>query len=108
MKFLRNLLAVLVGLFLYSIIMLVIFIGIISISSAEKKVSVLENSVLHIKLSGNIVEREIDDPFANLGFPGSGPREMGLKEIKEAIRHAKTDENIKGIFLEPKLFMAGA
>ena len=107
MKFLRNLLAVLVGLFLYSIIMLVIFIGIISISSAEKKVSVLENSVLHIKLSGNIVEREIDDPFANLGFPGSGPREMGLKEIKEAIRHAKTDENIKGIFLEPKLFMAG-
>jgi protease-4 len=107
MKFLRNLLAVIVGLFIYSLIMLFIFIGIISISSAEKKVSVAENSVLHIKLNGNIVEREIDDPFAELGFPGNGPREMGLKEIKEAIRHAKSDDNISGIFLEPRFFMAG-
>jgi len=107
MKFLRNLLAVIVGLFIYSFIMLFIFIGIISITSVEKAVSVPENSVLRLKLSGQIIEREIDDPFADLGIFGSGPRDMGLKEIKEAIRHAKADENIKGIFLEPKFFVAG-
>jgi len=87
--------------------MLFIFIGIISISSAEKTISISDNSVLRLKLSGQIVEREIDDPFADIGFPGSGSKNMGLKELKEAIRHAKTDDKIKGIFLEPKFFMAG-
>jgi protease-4 len=76
--------------------MLLIFIGIISFSSAEKTVSVNENSVLRLKLSGQIIEREVDDPFVDLGFPGSGQKDMGLKEIKEAIKHAKSDENIKG------------
>jgi len=107
MKFLRNLLAVLVGLFIFSFIMLFIFVGIISISSAEKTVSISDNSVLHLKLSGQIVEREIEDPFANIGFPGASSREMGLKELKEAIRHAKTDDKIQGIYLEPRFFMAG-
>ena len=107
MKFLRNLLAVLVGLFIYSFVMLFIFIGILSISSAEKTVSVPENSILRLRLNGQIVEREVEDPFASLGFPGAGAREMGLKELKEAIRHAKSDDDIQGIFLEPRFFMAG-
>ncbi len=107
MKFLRNLLAVLVGLFIYSFVMLFIFIGILSISSAEKTVSVPENSILRLRLNGQIVEREVEDPFASLGFPGAGAREMGLKELKEAIRHAESDDDIQGIFLEPRFFMAG-
>jgi len=107
MKFLRNLLAVLVGLFIYSFVMLFIFIGILSISSAEKTVSVPENSILRLRLSGKIVEREVEDPFASLGFPGAGARDMGLKELKEAIRHAESDDEIQGIFLEPRFFMAG-
>jgi len=107
MKFLRNLLAVLVGLFIYSFVMLFIFIGILSISSAEKTVSVPENSILRLRLSGQIVEREVEDPFASLGFPGAGAREMGLKELKEAIRHAESDDEIQGISLEPRFFMAG-
>jgi len=107
MKFLRNLLAVLVGLFLFSLFGVLIMIGIISASSSEKPVSLKENSVLRIELNGNIVERESQDPFENLGFPGGGPKKMGLKEIKEAIRHAKDDDKIEGIFLLPKYFSAG-
>ena len=106
MKFLRNLLAVLVGLFIYSFVMLFIFIGIVSISSAEKTVSVPENSILHLRLNGQILEREVEDPFASLGLPGSR-KDMGLKELKEAIRHAESDDKIQGIFLEPRFFMAG-
>ncbi len=107
MKFLRNLLAVLVGLFIYSFIMLFIFIGILSISSSETTVSVSDNSILRLRLSGQIVEREVEDPFASLGLPGAGAREMGLKELKDAIGHAKSDDKIEGIFLEPRFFMAG-
>jgi protease-4 len=87
--------------------MLLIFIGILSISSAETKVSVQENSILRLRLNGQIVEREVEDPFASLGLPGAGAREMGLKELKDAIRHAKSDDKIEGIFLEPRFFMAG-
>jgi len=107
MKFLRNLLAVIVGLFVFSFIMLFILMGLISISSKEKVVNISDNSVLQIVLNGNIVEREIDDPLAELSFAGTGQREMGLKEIKEAIRHAASDDKIKGIYLEPRLFSAG-
>ncbi len=107
MKFLRNLLAVIVGLFIFNFIMLFILIGLVSVSSKEKVVNISENSVLQIVLNGSIVEREIEDPLAELSFSGVGQFEMGLKEIKEAIRQAASDEKIKGIYLEPRLFSAG-
>ena len=107
MKFLRNLLAVIVGLFIFSFLMFLIFAGIIAASSSEKTVKVSDNSVLEIELSGNLAEQEADDPFADIDFPSRSPREIGLKELKQAIRHAKDDPKIKGIFLEPKIFQAG-
>jgi protease-4 len=107
MRFLRNLLAVLVGLFIFSFIVFFVLLGLISAAATEKTVTISDNSVLQIVLNGNISEREIDDPLAELSFPGMGPLEMGLKEIKQAIRHAKTDDKIKGIYLEPRFFTAG-
>jgi protease IV len=107
MSFLRNLLAVLTGLFVFSLIGIIILMVIISAASTERLVSVEDNSVLQIILSGNLAEREADDPFSDLSFPGMGPREMGLKEIKQAVRHAVTDDKIKGIYLEPRFFAAG-
>ncbi|MBR9998283.1 MAG: signal peptide peptidase SppA [Cyclobacteriaceae bacterium] len=107
MRFLRNLLAVITGLFIFSFILFIILMGIISVASSEKLVTIEDNSVLQIILSGNLEEREVDDPFSELTFPGMGPFEMGLKEIKQAIRHAASDDQIKGIFLEPRFFSAG-
>lgn len=107
MRFLRNLLAVLVGLFIFSFIIFIVFMGIISVASSEKTVTIPDNSILQIEVRGNISEREVDDPFAELSFPGMGPLEMGLKEIKQAIHHAATDDKIKGIYLEPRFFTAG-
>ena len=107
MRFLRNLLAVLVGLFIFSFVLLLILMGIISAASTEKVVNIPENSVLQIVLSGNIVEREVDDPLSELSFPGMGPFEIGLKEVKQAIRHAANDEKINGIYLEPRFFSGG-
>ncbi|MFC2123408.1 signal peptide peptidase SppA [Bacteroidota bacterium] len=107
MNFLRNLLAVLVGLFIFTFFGILIFIGIIAASSSEKPVSIEDNSILRLEISGILVERGSEDPFENLGFPGSGSKKMGLKELKEAIQNAKEDDKIKGIFLQPKFFSAG-
>ena len=107
MKFLSNLLAVIAGLFIFSFLGVLILIGIISASSSEKLVSIEDNSILKLEISGELRERESEDPFENLGFPGGGLKRMGLKEIKEAILHAKEDDKIEGIFLQPKFFSAG-
>jgi protease-4 len=107
MKFLSNLLAVLLGLFIFSFFMFIMLVGIISVSSSEKTVHVEDNSVLHIVLSGVLTEQEADDPFSELNLPTGGPHEVGLKELKTAIRKAKDDPKITGIFLEPRYFSSG-
>lgn len=107
MKFLRNLLAVLAGLFIYSLILFFMMLGIISASSTKRTVKIEDNSVLHLDLDGIITERENEDPLSQLNFPGTGFKEMGLLEMKEAINHAITDDKIRGIYLESKYFSAG-
>jgi protease IV len=75
-------------------------LGIIILASigAEKPVVIKANSVLSLKLNNPITELELEDPIADL-FPEAADRSMGLIQIKEAIAHAKEDENIKGIYL---------
>jgi protease-4 len=113
MKFLGNVLSVIVGLFVFSILsVLVIFglIGIIASSTGDSKVSVKENSILHLDLNGRtLVERTGDDDL-DLGFLGNpfgGEFNAGLVNLKKAINEAKTNENIKGIYLNTGLILAG-
>lgn len=108
MKFLRNLLAVIVGLFLFSLFGFFIMLGIIStISTGKEKIVVAPNSILRINLNRPIVERTMDDPFSDLGiFPGVKSA-LGLLDLTRAIRYAKTDDNIKGIYLDCGSTMAG-
>ena len=59
------------------------------------------NSVLYMKLNYEIQDRSVDNPFSSINF---GTQEMlestGLNVILRNIEHAKTDPNIKGIYLE--------
>jgi protease IV len=112
MKFLGNVLAVIVGLFIFGILSFLILFGIIGMIAAtsEKEVSVKENSVLHLDLNGRMLverttEEEID--FAAFGNPFGGDMNAGLVNLKKAIAEAKTNENIKGIYLNTGLIMAG-
>ena len=107
MKFLRNLLAVLVGLTIFTIGGFIILAILISATSTEQQVKIEDNSVLHFKISGIVAEREMDDPFAEIDMFGASVKNLGLKEMKQAIRHAAADEKIKGIYLEPGFFDAG-
>lgn len=108
MKFLRNLLAVLVGLTLFTGAFFLIMIGVISaIGTAEPKVTIESNSVLKLNLNRPIVERTVDDPFADLGILPGLENALGVLDVKRAIQHAKNDDNIKGIYLDCGSVMAG-
>ena len=107
MKFLRNLLAVIVGLTIFTFIAILILMGLISSASEDKQVTVKDNTVLRLKLNKPITERELEDPFADLPFPGSPPSSIGLIQLRDAISHAKNDDKIKGIYIEAPWVMGG-
>ena len=112
MKFLGNVLAVIVGLFVFSIVAMLIFFGIIGLvaSSSEKEVTLEKNSILHLDLNGRtLVERTSDEDlvFGSFLDPFGGENTAGLVNLKKAIAEAKTNENVKGIYLNAGLFGAG-
>jgi protease-4 len=110
MRFLGNVLAVIVGLLIFSVMSFFILAGLIAvISSSEDEVKVKENTVLVMNLEGRVlVERSDEDEpdFSSLGF-FSGVPTVGLTSLKNAIRSAKDNENVKGIFIKSGTFMAG-
>ena len=112
MKFLGNVLAVIVGLFIFSILSVLVTFGIIAMiaASGEKEVTIKENSILHLNLNGrSLVERTSEDDMdlSFLGNPFGREFNAGLVNLKKAIGEAKTNENIKGIYLNTGLIMAG-
>ncbi len=106
MAFLRNLLATIVGLFIFSMFGFFILIAIIGAASQEEIPVVEENSVLWLKLNGIVKERVLDDPLEDL-FPNASPRMIGLLDLVESIRAAKDDPNIEGIYMEHMYLRAG-
>lgn len=63
------------------------------------------NSVLDLRLSGVISERVPEtDPFTS--FMGRGGLQMGLNDIVGAIRKAKNNDKIKGIYIDSRMMSA--
>jgi protease IV len=93
---------------LASIISMVIFFGMIGslISSASEgkkdKIEKVEaNSILHIKLDYAINDRSSNNPFESFDFSSFESNEgPGLDKIIKSLRKAKTDDKIKGIYLD--------
>lgn len=109
LQFLKIVGATIVGLFLFFILLLIAGGAIIGvIASKEEEVEVKDNTVLHLKIDKPIVEREAEDKLSPLeALPGLSGGSIGLVEVLEAIKHAKNDDRIKGILLEPQFVMAG-
>jgi len=77
-----------------------LIIGIVSSIDDEKTVSVSSNSVLYLNLDQAIVERTPHDAFANLPLVGSdGEKSIGFNDIIRSLEKAKTDDNIKCVYL---------
>jgi protease-4 len=67
-----------------------------------------ENTVLKINLDGDIKERSIENPFEDVDLGPFMPKEtLGIGDIIESLKFAKTDKNIKGIYLEVSNPVAG-
>ncbi len=100
-QFLKFVLASMVGVILVGLIGVFILIGIIVAAGSEKSVEVEPNSVLRIALNYPVTERTPNNPFPVLNLLGvDGDKSIGLNDILANIKKAKTDPNIKGIFLE--------
>ncbi|WP_194774408.1 signal peptide peptidase SppA [Pararhodonellum marinum] len=109
MRFLSNVLAVIVGLLVFSVLAFFMFAGILALASSDEKVTIKEGTVLHLNLENRqLVERGKDDDLNLSGFPGFGSiPEVGLNQLKTAIRTAKDNDNIKGIYLQSGIIFSG-
>ena len=87
---------------IFTIIGIVSLVGMAVSSDTETKVQ--ENSILYLNLEGTLSERVEDNPFQN--FMGETFTSYGLDDILNSIRKAKDNENIKGIYLQPSVFVA--
>jgi protease-4 len=109
-EFIKYTLATIVGIFIASILLFFLSVGLIGamISAADKPVSVQSNSVLYFKIDKPIPDRTSNNPWDNFNYSTfTFSPQAGLNDILENIEKAKTDENIKGIFIETGLLSPG-
>jgi protease-4 len=107
-QFFKFVLATIVGLVFTTIILVLILVGIVASAGSDKTVDVESNSVLRIAFTSPIAERTPNNPLAGLGFLGlDGEKAIGLNDILANIKKAKTDDNIKGIFIDESYMLSG-
>jgi protease-4 len=98
--FLKHTLAAMLGVILagvvLSILSLITVVGMLT--SSDTETTVKENSMLVLDLRGELAERSDDNPFS--AYLGSAYETQGLDDILSAIRKAKENEHIKGIYIE--------
>ncbi len=107
MTFLRELLAVILGIFISVVIMFLVMILMVSVFNTDEEITVKKNSVLTLKLDKMIKDYapKSQDPFENI--LGLGDEKMGLNKMITAIENAKNDDQIKGISIEALQINAG-
>lgn len=100
-SFFKYLFATILGLFIFSIIWVVIFFGIIGAAmSGSKEVKISDNSVFELKLEGRLVERHKNDVISSFASEiNSSVSEIALDDIMASIDKATDNDNIKGIYL---------
>lgn len=104
--FFASLLAILVATFLFVFLMAGLVSSLASMS--EQTITVKDHSLLILKLDNRIVERKSNNPFEDIEFPGMEKSSTtGLNQIFHVINQAKTDDKIKGIYLELSEISAG-
>jgi protease-4 len=98
-QFIKYFFASFLALALFSIVFILVLVGIASVGSGVKTIE--KNSVLSLNLDKNISEQSHENPLASLGLPvGGGKEALGLNDIKDAIKSAKSNVNIRGIYLK--------
>ena len=92
--------ATVVGIIVFTIVCVALsvmsIVGMVASASATQAVD--KNSVLVLKLNGSIDEQGTDNTIGKL--TGNYIPSTGLNDILSAIKKAKEEENIKGIYID--------
>lgn len=81
-------------LFIFFLLFLSLFVFISVITDDEP--TVVDNSYLHIKLSGSLSEYRAPDPLED----AFGQAELDVKKVRDILEKAQVDERINGVVLE--------
>ena len=101
-SFLKQVLAVIVGICsvgAFATIMFFLMLGAMIASGTEKK-SIAKNSILRIELSGALVDRSTPDHPLQQLLGRSSTSTQGLDVLIDAVKAAKNNKRIKGIYIE--------
>ena len=101
-SFLKQVLAVIVGICsvgAFATLMFFVMLGVM-LATGDEKQSLSDNSILRIKLTGTVVDRSTPDNPLNQLLGRSEASSQGLDVLIDAIKTAKSDKRIKGIYIE--------
>jgi protease-4 len=102
-QFFKFVLATVVGLVVFSVLGVILLAGVLAaLGSSNATKPVASNSVLELKFDKPISERK-----QSADLLGNNGATLGLVGIKDVIRQAKTDDDIKGILLNLELVQGG-
>lgn len=106
-KFFKSILATIIGVLISCLI--IVGVGLLVlfnlIGNSTESYSLKENTILTIKLSGMMKDRVTQNPLYDYLDVGGNP-EISLTDILSAIKKAKNDDHIKGIYIRSGYFSA--
>lgn len=107
-SFFKTLLASTLGVIIGSIAMIIlsiiVFAGIVSAMGSSETYNLKDKTILTLDLKGNLGERSDSNPLTKIM---GGDDTIGLEDILEAIKKAKENDEIKGIYIKAGSLSAG-
>ena len=100
--FFKYMMATICGIVVLSVIGGILFVTSIMgmLAGSDSKVKAKENTVFLLKMNGTVSERVDDGNPLTMLMNTANMQDMGLDDILKAITLARTEENIKGIYIE--------
>ncbi|MCI0920206.1 signal peptide peptidase SppA [Sphingobacterium rhinopitheci] len=104
MNFIKQVLATVTGIIVSTVLLFIGLIFLVGVlvqqSTKDAVISASPNSILYISLDYNIVEKTESNPLEDIDVPFyNSEKSIGLNDILARIKSAKSDDNIKGIYL---------
>lgn len=108
-RFFISVAGTIVGIMLLFFLMIAFGVGLSSRLAKQSEVKVKPNSVIHASFASAMGERGLDNPLSELDLPAGigGTSKLGLDGVLRAIEKAKTDDNIKGFYLDIRGIASG-
>ena len=96
-----SMVGVILSFFVIFLLVVIMITAVVSSAGSDQKADLTANTVLHLSLNNPVSERTDKSPLGDFNFMGfSSEKTLGLNDILANIRNAKTNDNIKGIYLD--------